>query len=171
MAILSTVVILTYLSALRLTAVADVMIIQATLPFVVAGLAWLAMRERASRATLVASVLATAGVMITLAGAPLAGNSWGDALAFVTTVVYVPPRDATQEEVVRFYLSRLQSWESRTRTAPALEGAGEIVYRVDFTRGDECVALMTYGMAPSQDPADRSFGLAASTEQGGCGAR
>ena len=89
----------------------------------------------------------------------------------VTTVVYVPPRDTTQEDVVRFYLARLQSWESRTRTAPALEGAGEIVYRVDFTRGDECVALMTYGMAPSQDPADRSFGLAASTEQGGCGAR
>ena len=89
----------------------------------------------------------------------------------VTTVVYVPPRDATQEDVVRFYISRLQSWESRTRTAPALEGAGEIVYRVDFTRGDECVVLMTYGMAPSQDPADRSFGLAASTEQGGCGER
>ena len=41
-AILSTIVILTYISALRLTAVADVMIIQATLPFVVAGLAWLA---------------------------------------------------------------------------------------------------------------------------------
>jgi hypothetical protein len=87
----------------------------------------------------------------------------------VTTVVYVPPPDAAQEDVVRFYVSRLDSWEVSTRSAPAQEGGGESVYRVDFTRGDECVALMTYGMAPSQDPATRSFGLAASTEEGGCG--
>jgi drug/metabolite transporter (DMT)-like permease len=86
--ILSTGIILTYLTALRLTAVADVMIIQATLPFVVAGLAWLAMRERASRPTIVASALATIGVVVMLGGAPLAGNPWGDALAFVTTVIY-----------------------------------------------------------------------------------
>jgi drug/metabolite transporter (DMT)-like permease len=85
---LSTGIILTYLTALRLTAVADVMIIQATLPFVVAGLAWLAMRERASRPTIVASALATIGVVVMLGGAPLAGNPWGDALAFVTTVIY-----------------------------------------------------------------------------------
>ena len=87
-AILSTGIILTYLSALRLTAVADVMIIQATLPFVVAGLAWLAMRERASRPTLVASAVATVGVAAMLGGAPLAGNPWGVTLAFAATVFY-----------------------------------------------------------------------------------
>jgi len=87
-AILSTVVILTYMAALRLTAVADVMIIQATVPFVVAGLAWLAMRERASRATLVASTLATIGVAVMLGGAPLTGNTWGVAMAFATMVAY-----------------------------------------------------------------------------------
>lgn len=87
-AILSTGVILTYLSALRLATVADVMIIQATLPFVVAGLAWLAMRERASRPTLAASAVATIGVAVMLGGAPLAGNSWGVALAFATTAIY-----------------------------------------------------------------------------------
>ena len=87
-AILSTIVILSYLSALRLTAVADVMIIQATVPFVVAGLAWLVMRERASRPTLVACALATIGVVVMLGGAPLTGNLWGDVLAFVTTAVY-----------------------------------------------------------------------------------
>ena len=69
--ILSTFVILTYMAALRLTAVADVMIIQATVPFVVAGLAWLAMRERASRPTLVASALATIGVAVMLGGVSL----------------------------------------------------------------------------------------------------
>jgi len=87
-AILSAGVILTYLSALRLATVADVMIIQATLPFVVAGLAWLAMRERASRPTLVASAVATVGVAVMLGGVPLAGNLWGVTLAFVTTVIY-----------------------------------------------------------------------------------
>lgn len=86
--ILATIVILTYMAALRLTAVADVMIIQATVPFVVAGLAWLAMRERASRPTLVASALATIGVAVMLVGAPLAGNPWGVAMAFATMVAY-----------------------------------------------------------------------------------
>lgn len=87
-AILSTGIVLTFMSALRLTAVADVMIIQATAPFVVAGLAWLVMRERASGATIVASALATIGVGVMLGGAPLAGNPWGVILAFVMTGLY-----------------------------------------------------------------------------------
>jgi drug/metabolite transporter (DMT)-like permease len=84
----STVAMVTYLNALRLTAVADVMIIYATVPFVVAALAWLVMRERASRRTLVASAVAAAGVATMLGGSPLAGNLWGDVLAFVMTLAY-----------------------------------------------------------------------------------
>jgi drug/metabolite transporter (DMT)-like permease len=87
-AILSTIIVLSYMAALRLTAVADVMIIQATVPFVVAGLAWLAMRERSSPPTLVASGLATIGVAVMLGGAPLTGNPWGVALAFATMTAY-----------------------------------------------------------------------------------
>jgi drug/metabolite transporter (DMT)-like permease len=87
-AIFATVAMLSYLFALRLTAVADVMIIYATVPFVVAALAWLVMRERASRPTLVASAVASVGVVVMLRGAPLAGNVWGDVLAFVMTVAY-----------------------------------------------------------------------------------
>src|SRR5262245_31586437 len=87
-AILSTIIILTYMAALRLTAVADVMIIQAIVPFVVAGLAWLAMRERASRPTLVASALAAVGVVVMLGGAPLRGNPWGVVMAFATMMAY-----------------------------------------------------------------------------------
>jgi drug/metabolite transporter (DMT)-like permease len=87
-AILSTIIVLAYMAALRLTAVADVMIIQATVPFVVAALAWLVMRERASRATLVASALATIGVAVMLVGAPLVGNPGGVAAAFGTMVAY-----------------------------------------------------------------------------------
>ena len=87
-AILSTIIILTYMAALRLTAVADVMIIQATVPFVVAGLAWLVMRERASRPTLVASAFATIGVAVMLGGAPVTGNAWGVAMAFATMMAF-----------------------------------------------------------------------------------
>jgi drug/metabolite transporter (DMT)-like permease len=71
-AILQTVAVTSYLCALRLTAVADVMIVYAIVPFVVAALAWLGMRERASRPTLVASAVASAGVVVMLWGAPLA---------------------------------------------------------------------------------------------------
>ena len=86
--IFSTIIVVSFMGALRLTAVADVMIIQATLPFMVAALAWLVMRERASRATLLASAVATVGVVAMLGGARLAGNPWGDVLAFVMTLAY-----------------------------------------------------------------------------------
>jgi drug/metabolite transporter (DMT)-like permease len=87
-ALLATIAMVSYLSALRLTAVADVMIIYATVPFLVAALAWLVMRERASRPTLVASVVAAAGVAVMLGGSPLAGNPWGDVLALVMALAY-----------------------------------------------------------------------------------
>ena len=86
--IFSTIIVISFMGALRLTAVADVMIIQATVPFIVAALAWLVMRERASRPTLVASAFATVGVIVMLGAAPLAGNPWGDVLAFVMTLAY-----------------------------------------------------------------------------------
>src|SRR5262249_49481528 len=86
--LLSTVAMVSYLNALRLTAVADVMIVYATVPFVVAALAWLVMRERASRRTIVASAVAAAGVAAMLGGSPVAGNLWGDLLAFVMTLAY-----------------------------------------------------------------------------------
>jgi drug/metabolite transporter (DMT)-like permease len=85
---LSTIAMVSYLNALRLTAVADVMIVYATVPFIVAALAWLVMRERASRPTLVASAGAAVGVVVMLGGAPLVGNPWGDVLAFVMTLTY-----------------------------------------------------------------------------------
>ena len=87
-AILQTVAMISYLYALRLTAVADVMIIYATVPFVVSVLAWLVMRERASRSTLMASIIAALGVVMTLGGAPLGGSVRGDALAFLMTLAY-----------------------------------------------------------------------------------
>ncbi|GLS23470.1 hypothetical protein GCM10007874_64910 [Labrys miyagiensis] len=76
-----------FVASLTLTSVAHVSIIYAAVPFVAAGLAWLAMRERASPAVLVASLVALAGVAVTVVGSSGEGSLLGDALALAMTVI------------------------------------------------------------------------------------
>ena len=59
-----------YVAALKLTTVANVVIVYATVPFVAAALAWLWMGEAFRRRTLIASVVALLGVAI-MAGSDL----------------------------------------------------------------------------------------------------
>ena len=69
------------LTALRLSAVADVMGIDAMIPFLTAGIAWLVIGEREDKATLLATLVAVAGVGV-MAGPAIAGGHWlGDLLA------------------------------------------------------------------------------------------
>lgn len=74
-----------YISSLRLTSVAHVVIIYATVPFMTAGLAWVMMRQRASRDAVIACAIAFAGavVMVGLGGD---GNLVGDLLALLMTL-------------------------------------------------------------------------------------
>src|SRR5262249_37134228 len=74
-----------FIPALKLTTVADVAIIYATVPFVTAGLAWIWLRERTRAATWIASVVAFVGVLVTLGGSTFGANLWGDLLAFTMT--------------------------------------------------------------------------------------
>jgi drug/metabolite transporter (DMT)-like permease len=86
---LSTLGMTSFIPALKLTSVADVAIIFASCPFVAALLARLWLRERASPLTLAASLLAFAGVALTVAGGDDGRGSRsleGDLLAFVMTV-------------------------------------------------------------------------------------
>lgn len=78
----------------------------------------------------------------------------------VTTVLFSPPAGASQEEVLDFYVSRLSSWKPRTTAV------GES-YRVTFTRGDDCVLLLTNGMAPGHT-GEATFALSATEERGAC---
>jgi hypothetical protein len=78
----------------------------------------------------------------------------------LTTVLYVPPADATQEDVLDFYVRRLSGWHVRTTTV-------RNAYRAQFSRGDDCLTLLTYGMAPAHVGA-RTFALAAQANEGGC---
>src|SRR5262249_38997771 len=76
-----------FIPALKLTSVADVAIIYAACPFLAAGLAWIWYRERVTRLTLGASLLAFAGVALTVSGAGTGRSTLaGDLLAGVMTL-------------------------------------------------------------------------------------
>jgi drug/metabolite transporter (DMT)-like permease len=76
-----------FVASLTLTSVAHVSIIYAAVPFASAGLAWLVMRERASAAVLIASLLALVGVIVTVAGSTGEGSLIGDLLALAMTLI------------------------------------------------------------------------------------
>lgn len=77
---------LCFIASLRLTTVANVYAIYATVPFVTAAAAYLVIGERASRSTLVASAFAAAGIVLTLDLSDLGGRDIrGQVLAFGMT--------------------------------------------------------------------------------------
>lgn len=80
-AIFSALATVCFLNAFRLSSVADVMVIDATIPFVTAGLAWLILGEREDRITLFATLAALAGVAVMVRGAADSGRLAGDLLA------------------------------------------------------------------------------------------
>lgn len=84
-AVLNGVSMLAYLGALRHTSVANVVVIYASAPFVAAGIGYLLYRDRTSRGTLGAGMLAIVGVAVTVAGTPGSTGLFGDLLALVMT--------------------------------------------------------------------------------------
>ncbi len=74
-----------FITALRLTTVAHVSIIYATVPLVAAGLGWVILRERPARSAVVASLFALLGVTI-MVGLGTDGALSGDLLAFGMTM-------------------------------------------------------------------------------------
>lgn len=86
-ALCSAVATVCFLNAMRLTAVADVMVIDAATPFVTATLAWMILRERENARTLAATMAAFAGIAIMAGPAIAQGRALGDALAFAMVVL------------------------------------------------------------------------------------
>jgi drug/metabolite transporter (DMT)-like permease len=82
-----------FLNAMRLTSVADVLVIDATIPFLTAGIAWLVIGEREDRVTLLATLVAFGGVAVMAGPAVTEGRLLGDllalAMAFLMSVVVV----------------------------------------------------------------------------------
>ncbi|MGE4077074.1 MAG: DMT family transporter [Reyranella sp.] len=83
----STAATICFIHALRETAVADVLVINATAPFITAGLAWAWTGARERWSTLVASGVALVGVAVTVIPAIGAGRLWGNFLALIMTVL------------------------------------------------------------------------------------
>lgn len=85
-ALLSTMSMITGIGSIRYGAVADAMVIYATVPFVTAALAYVFIGEKPSRSTLLASVVALAGVGVMLWGADMGGSLLGQSLAALMTL-------------------------------------------------------------------------------------
>lgn len=90
----------------------------------------------------------------------------------VTSILYAPPAAATQAEVVEFYVSRLTpEWQARTTSVTVADqeqaATGASAFRVDFSRGEDCIRLLTYGMAKGHF-GRRTFALAAESGGGPC---
>jgi drug/metabolite transporter (DMT)-like permease len=77
---------LCFLGALAHTSVANVSIIYATAPLLTALIAWAWLREKATRRTLCAAILALFGVALTFAGSIGGGKLFGDGLALAMAV-------------------------------------------------------------------------------------
>ncbi len=84
-AIVSAFGMLCFITSLRMTTVAHVSIIYATVPFVAAALAWLVIGERPSRSAIIASVVSLVGVAI-IVGFGSEGTLSGAILAFGMTL-------------------------------------------------------------------------------------
>jgi drug/metabolite transporter (DMT)-like permease len=76
-----------WVPALEYSTVANVLTIYASLPFIVAAIAWAWLGERPAAHTLGASAVATAGLLVMLGGPGSVGLRLGDVLAFAGTLV------------------------------------------------------------------------------------
>jgi drug/metabolite transporter (DMT)-like permease len=101
---LSALAMLAFIPALQMTRVANVAVIVATQPFIAAGLAWLWFREAARWRTLLASLVAFIGVVITVsqsvAGADLRGIALACLMVLSFSLMTVAVRRYQQKSMV-----------------------------------------------------------------------
>ena len=90
----------------------------------------------------------------------------------VTSALIAPPAGAKQEDVVSFYVTSLEpEWKPRTRvisgSGPEQDETAPTSFRVDFSRDDDCLSLLTYGMAEGH-VGEPTFVLSAQSGDGPC---
>jgi drug/metabolite transporter (DMT)-like permease len=84
-AVLSAGGMITGIGSLRYGSVSDAMVIYATVPFITAAIAYVAIGEQPSRSTLIASAVALIGVLVMIFGAGFGGSMLGKGLALAMT--------------------------------------------------------------------------------------
>jgi drug/metabolite transporter (DMT)-like permease len=85
---ISAVSMFSYVAALKLTTVANVLTVYATVPFVAAAIAFVWIGERVERRVLVASTIAFAGILVMAAAATRPQDLAGNALALLMTLTF-----------------------------------------------------------------------------------
>jgi len=78
----------TFLQSVIHTTVANTLFIVSAIPFVTAGLAWLLLKERLRRETLVAMLFAASGVLVMVAEGFRSGSALGIVMALVTALAF-----------------------------------------------------------------------------------
>ncbi len=127
-------------TALQKTAVANVSVIMATIPFMAAGLGWLILREGLRRSTVIAAVVSFGGVILTVAGSLGAGNLKGDLLAVALSLTL-----ASLIVLIRRFRG--------TDALLAQAGSGVALFAVALAVADP------FGMDASEMPLTVAFGL------------
>ena len=85
---LSAITMFGYVAALKLTTVANVLAIYATVPFFAAGAAFVWMRERVDRRVLIASAIALVGVLVVAGFGARPQDLAGDGLSLLMTIAF-----------------------------------------------------------------------------------
>ena len=129
-----------YVVSLKLTSVANVMIVYATVPLVAAMLAWIALRERLSLSMLLASLMALAGVVILANGITAGRDFAGIAVAFMMTLAM-----ATQIVLARKYPGMQMAWVNMLAAAICAI-AGLLLTQSGMPTPVEMVTLMLFGV-------------------------
>lgn len=127
-------------TAIQKTAVANVSVIMATIPFMAAGLGWLILRERLRRSTVIAAAVSFGGVILTVTGSLGAGNLTGDLLAVALSLTL-----ASLIALIRRFPG--------TDALLAQAGSGVALFAVALVVADPL------GMDASEMPLNVAFGL------------
>ena len=151
-----------FIAAFKYTSVADVLIIYALAPFLVAGVAWLWFGEKTTKATLVAAAVALLGVSITVGGAAGSGNLIGDVLALAMTLsvvaitVIARRYQAIPMMAAACMSSLLSGLVSLPFAAPLSLRGEEIVYAILFGVIAMGIALSLYSEGSRLAPASKA---------------
>ena len=155
------------IGAIRYTTVAEALIIYATVPFVTAAFAWVFVGEVPSRRTLLAGVVALAGVAIMLKDASWDGSLFGKGLAVLMTLgmAVMTTIMRRHQEVPMLPAMALSAWLCSSITfwfaSPLSVGAQDLLLIALFGVVQNAIGLVLYATWSRKIPAAEATLIAA----------
>jgi drug/metabolite transporter (DMT)-like permease len=149
---------ISYIAAVKLTTVANVMTVYATVPFVAAGIAFVLMRERVGRDVLVTAGIGFVGVLIMAGFARGRTDLLGDASAFLMTVSFAttvvmarrwPRLDLTMVTALASGLCAFVCLALASRTLPA---PSQLVLLFVFSLATQSISYLLFLMGGREIP-------------------